>query len=373
MAQSIRIKRGLQENIDKVVLEVGELALAKDTGNVYIGTDAGKVHLNPPAGTAEEAVKLKNSREFSIAGDVVSAVVRFDGTSNVTLQATLASVSGLAPGTYTKLTVDEKGRVTGGAQIAVSDIPTIPSSKISGLGSAAALNAGTEAGNVVVVGADGKISDAVIPALAIMDFYDADSEAAMLALSCQKGDICIRMDEPGTFILTAEPASVLANWKQLLTPDCKVQSVNGKTGIIVLSAADVGAEPVLKNAGIKSSVSDTDTVVALEGNTTKRIAFSTIKTALKTYFDTLYNKYVHPTHTQHSSGLYKVTIDAQGHVSAASSVTKADITALGIPAQDTVYSLPAATASVLGGVRVGDGLSVDSGVLSVGDVDGGEF
>lgn len=195
----------------------------------------------------------------------------------------------------------------------------------------------------------------------------------MLALSCQKGDICIRTDEPGTFILTAEPASVLANWKQLLTPDCKVQSVNSKTGIIVLSAADVGAEPVLKNAGIKSSVSDTDTVVALEGNTTKRIAFSTIKTALKTYFDTLYNKYVHPTHTQHSSGLYKVTVDAQGHVSAASSVTKSDITALGIPAQDTVYSLPAATASVLGGVRVGDGLSVDSGVLSVGDVDGGEF
>lgn len=112
MAQSIRIKRGLQENIDKIILEVGEMALAKDTGNVYIGTDAGKVHLNPPAGTAEEAVKLKNSREFSIAGDVVSAVVRFDGTSNVTLQAVLSSVAGLAPGTYTKLTVDEKGRVT---------------------------------------------------------------------------------------------------------------------------------------------------------------------------------------------------------------------------------------------------------------------
>lgn len=373
MAQFIAIKRGLQENVDKLVLAVGEMAIARDTGNVYIGSDAGKVHLNPTGGTAKEAERLKNSRKFSIAGDVVSAVSWFDGTGNVTLQATLASVAGLAPGTYTKLTVDEKGRVTGGAQIAVSDIPTLPVSKVEGLGSAAVLDVGTSAGNVVVVGADGKISSAVVPSLAIMDFYEAESEAAMLALNCQKGDICIRTDEPGTFILTSEPAGSLSNWKQLLTPDCKVQSVNGKTGIIVLSASDVGAEPAIKNAGIKAAAADTDTVVVVEGSTTKRVSFSAIKTALKSYFDTLYNKYVHPTHTQHTSGLYKVAVDGQGHVSAASAVTKADITALGIPAQDTVYTLPAASSSVLGGVRVGDGLDVNGGILSVGDIDGGEF
>ena len=46
-------------------------------------------------------------------------------------------------------------------------------------------------------------------------------------------------------------------------------------------------------------------------------------------------KYTHPTYTAKTSGLYKVTVDGTGHVSAATAVTKADITALGIPASDT--------------------------------------
>lgn len=50
------------------------------------------------------------------------------------------------------------------------------------------------------------------------------------------------------------------------------------------------------------------------------------------------NKYVHPSYTAQKSGLYKVTVDAAGHVSAATAVAKADIIALGIPAQDTTYA-----------------------------------
>lgn len=47
-----------------------------------------------------------------------------------------------------------------------------------------------------------------------------------------------------------------------------------------------------------------------------------------------------------NSGLYKITTNAQGHVTAATAVAKADITGLGIPAQDTTYS--AATTSANG-------------------------
>ncbi len=50
------------------------------------------------------------------------------------------------------------------------------------------------------------------------------------------------------------------------------------------------------------------------------------------------NNYTHPSYTQQSSGFYKVTVDATGHVSAVEAVTKEDITGLGIPAQDTTYS-----------------------------------
>ena len=45
--------------------------------------------------------------------------------------------------------------------------------------------------------------------------------------------------------------------------------------------------------------------------------------------------YTHPTYTAKSSGLYKITVDGTGHVSAATAVAKSDITALGIPGSDT--------------------------------------
>lgn len=57
--------------------------------------------------------------------------------------------------------------------------------------------------------------------------------------------------------------------------------------------------------------------------------------------------YTHPTYTSKSSGLYKVTVDGTGHVSAATAVAKSDITALGIPAQDTTYSTATQSANGL--------------------------
>lgn len=46
-------------------------------------------------------------------------------------------------------------------------------------------------------------------------------------------------------------------------------------------------------------------------------------------------KYTHPTHTAYTSGFYKITTDSLGHIVSATAVTKADITALGIPGSDT--------------------------------------
>ena len=60
------------------------------------------------------------------------------------------------------------------------------------------------------------------------------------------------------------------------------------------------------------------------------------------------NAYSHPAGSAASkaAGLYKISTDAQSHVASATAVTKTDITALGIPAQDTTYS--AATTSANG-------------------------
>ena len=60
-------------------------------------------------------------------------------------------------------------------------------------------------------------------------------------------------------------------------------------------------------------------------------------------------KYTHPTHTAYTSGLYKVTVDASGHVTAATAVTKSDITALGIPSTNTTYSVMTGASSSAAG------------------------
>lgn len=59
------------------------------------------------------------------------------------------------------------------------------------------------------------------------------------------------------------------------------------------------------------------------------------------------NNYSHPTHSAHASGFYKVTVDNLGHVTAVTAVTKADITGLGIPGQDTTYQKATAQADGL--------------------------
>ena len=74
------------------------------------------------------------------------------------------------------------------------------------------------------------------------------------------------------------------------------------------------------------------------------------------------NKYVHPSYTAKASGLYKVTVDATGHVSAVAAVTKSDITALGIPGTNTTYG--EATAAKAGLMSAADKTKLDSLVLA---------
>ena len=74
------------------------------------------------------------------------------------------------------------------------------------------------------------------------------------------------------------------------------------------------------------------------------------------------NNYTHPEHTAHESGLYKVTVDAQGHVTDADPVAKEDITGLGIPAQDTTYG--EATQETAGLMSAADKKNIDGMVIA---------
>ena len=183
----------------------------------------------------------KNIRAFSVTGDVTAPAVSFDGTGDVELVLSLPAVSGLTAGTYAGITVNAKGQVVGARALTAADIPQLSTSKISGLGTAATKNTGTASGNIPVLGSDGKLDSAVIPAIALSDIFTVESETEMLALAAQTGDVAIRTDINKTFILAASPASTKANWKEILTPTAPVQSVNGKTGVVTLTAEDVGA------------------------------------------------------------------------------------------------------------------------------------
>lgn len=87
-------------------------------------------------------------------------------------------------------------------------------------------------------------------------------------------------------------------------------------------------------------------------------------------------KYTHPTHTSKTSGMYKITVDSLGHVSAATAVTKTDITGLGIASDSvmgaaTTYAagtkglVPAPTAGANTKFLRGDGTwqTIDTGTI----------
>ena len=109
------------------------------------------------------------------------------------------------------------------SQKGVTDaIATAKQEVVDGLGSAASKDVGTAAGNVPVLDSNGKLVESIIPAVAITETYVVDSETAMLALKAQVGDVAIRTDVSKSFILQTTPATTAANWKELLTPDSKV-------------------------------------------------------------------------------------------------------------------------------------------------------
>lgn len=108
-------------------LLVGMRCHRTDLNKVYVLKDATPTWIevedvSGASGKAPTATQLATSRNFSITGDGAATAVAFNGTASVVLTLALAT-TGVTAGTYTKVTVDAKGRVTGGAAIANADLP----------------------------------------------------------------------------------------------------------------------------------------------------------------------------------------------------------------------------------------------------------
>jgi hypothetical protein len=84
----------------------------------------------------------------------------------------------------------------------------------------------------------GLIPTSQMPPLAINTITPVADQAAMLALTAQRGDGAIRADNGKTYILATDSPSTLGDWKEILAVG-SVVSVAGKTGVVALTAGDI--------------------------------------------------------------------------------------------------------------------------------------
>lgn len=252
---------------------------------------------------------------FGIVNSKASIWGNYDGSVHDLINEGQAAVTIVqVTGQSTTAVMSQKG---------VTDaIATAKQEVVDGLGSAASKDVGTAAGNVPVLDSNGKLVESIIPAVAITETYVVDSETAMLALDAQVGDVAVRTDVSKSFILQSLPATTAANWVELLTPNSKVISVNGKQGAVVLTGADISTS--FTQAASRANVATGETLAVSLGKISKWFA------------------------------------DLKGLAFKDTIVATTDITGI-IPAAN----LPTATASTKGIASFGNGLNVASGAVTV--------
>jgi hypothetical protein len=73
------------------------------------------------SGNAATSTRWATGRTIALSGDITGTSAAFDGTAALSFATTLAS-SGVVAGTYLKVTVDTKGRVTAGTAMSSGDV-----------------------------------------------------------------------------------------------------------------------------------------------------------------------------------------------------------------------------------------------------------
>lgn len=235
MANTLKIKRGLKADISKLTLVAGELAVALDTQELYVGDNEGNVKIvkGGASGAVESADKLTVARTITATGDAIGSTA-FDGSQNVEMALELAT-SGVTAGTYSKVTVDAKGRVTAGSNITVEDIGDL-STTLAGLATKEELG-----GYVKTADLTTELNKKVdkVPGKSLID----DTEITRLASVENYDDTVIKAD-------IAKKADATAMSTAL---EGKVDKVEGK----VLSSNDYTTVEKEKLAGL-SNYDDTD-------------------------------------------------------------------------------------------------------------------
>ncbi len=119
------------------------------------------------------------------------------------------------------------------------------------------------AGGYVGLGNDGKVNQNYLPSgVNLGTVYSAANDAEQNNLTPQSGDICVRTDLAITYVFDG------SQWIELQSPTGQVTSVNGKTGVVVLSTSDFGLGKVNNTSDMEKPVSlATQNAIDLKANT----------------------------------------------------------------------------------------------------------
>ena len=109
--------------------ELVTIANASNAGKILVLNKNGELDVNI-TGRANSTAKLDTARKITLEGDVIGEC-EFDGGSNVIINAELMS-RGIRPGEYTKVQVDDKGRIIGVGKATSGDIGNMDWSYIQG-------------------------------------------------------------------------------------------------------------------------------------------------------------------------------------------------------------------------------------------------
>ena len=244
--------------IDKTKIS-GTAITAGDTGTVTstMIADATIVNADVSATAAIAKTKLDLGGTITSADLVDGTIVNADINASAAIALSKLAVDPLAranhTGTQTASTVSDFDTQVRTSRLDQMAAPTaavsLNSQKITNLanpvdnGDAVSLGYLTGqkgvANGIAELDGSGLVPTHHLPALAITTTQVVNSQANMLALTAQTGDVAVRTDVNKSFILTATPASTLGNWQELLSPTDAVLSVDGSTGAINLSGTYV--------------------------------------------------------------------------------------------------------------------------------------
>jgi len=140
----------------------------------------------------------------------------------------------------------------------------------------------TNASNITT----GTLPTSVLPNLSISSTHTAINETAQLALIVEKGDVCVRLDDGKSYILSADTNNSMSDWQELVSPTNLVSSVNSKVGTIILTQDDIGDGSIYVNTNNNLTNALKIKLEGIDPGANVNLTPSELKTAYESNFNT---------------------------------------------------------------------------------------